>query len=78
MSNAICFTREELFGKTAKSLDWLRENYSHIWLNPNLNVDQKAGFLSACCDSRRCHLATLSLHERIHSIRVALIQEGME
>lgn len=53
------------------------ENYSHIWYHPDLTVDMKAGFLAACCDSRRCFLAQLGLHERVHTIRVALIEEGI-
>lgn len=52
-----------------KSLTWLRENYSHIWFHETMTRDQKAGFLAACCDSRRCYLTTLSLTERISSIK---------
>lgn len=52
-----------------KSLQWLQENYHHIWFSKDLNRDQKAGFLAACCDSRRCFLATLSLTDRIASIK---------
>lgn len=52
-----------------KSLTWLQENYHHIWSHETLTRDQKAGFLAACCDSRRCFLATLSLTDRIASIK---------
>ena len=48
-----------------KSLTWLQENYHHIWFNRDLTVQEKAGFLAACCDSRRCFLATYSLKDRI-------------
>lgn len=52
-----------------KSLTWLMENYHHIWFSKDLTKEQKAGFLAACCDSRRCYLATLSLKDRIASIQ---------
>lgn len=58
--------------KEAKSLLWLRENYSHIWSNEDLTIGQKAGFLAACCDSRRCYLSTYSLKERVELIMGAL------
>lgn len=71
------YDRTKMFRKAHVSVEWLRENYSHIWYHPDLTVDMKAGFLAACCDSRRCCLAQLSLHERVHTIRVALIEEGI-
>lgn len=52
-----------------KSLTWLMESYHHIWFSKDLTKEQKAGFLAACCDSRRCYLATLSLKDRIASIQ---------
>lgn len=52
-----------------KSLTWLMENYHHIWFSKDLTREQKAGFLAACCDSRRCYLGTYSLKDRIASIQ---------
>ena len=52
-----------------------RNNKSYY--NPDIGYRQKAGFLAACCDSRRCFLATLSLHERVTHIEHALIQMGI-
>lgn len=66
---------EALAAMRRASISWLRENYSHIWFNPRLTTDQKAGFLAACCDSRRCYLATLTLDERVEWIRVSITQE---
>lgn len=58
-----------------KSLAWLQENFHHIWFNTDLTAEERAGFLAACCDSRRCYLATLSLKDRVQVIREALPQE---
>lgn len=71
------FTRQELYDKAHASVAWLRDNYSHIWRHPDMSAHRKAGFLAACCDSRRCFLATLALPERIEYIYVALVQEGL-
>ena len=69
--------REAQYEKARASVAWLKENYSHIWFHPDIGYRQKAGFLAACCDSRRCFLATLSLHERVTHIEHALIQMGI-
>lgn len=58
-----------------KSLTWLRENYHHIWFHRQLSAQEKAGFLAACCDSRRCYLGSYSLPERVAVIRVALPED---
>jgi hypothetical protein len=71
------FSQDELNDKRRASINWLRENYSHIWRHPRLSAHRKAGFLAACCDSRRCYLATLDLPERVEHIYVALVQEGL-
>lgn len=70
--SAFDYGSEELPEIQERSVDWLRENYAHIWWSPALNRDQKAGFLAACCDSRRCYLATLSLADRVKAIGKAL------
>jgi len=58
------------FEKVKASVAWLQENYSHIWDNEALTVEERCGFLAACCDSRRCFLATLGLKDRIDAIRM--------
>lgn len=65
-------TLEMLAKKEESSLRWLRNNYAHIWLNDYMTVDAKAGFLAACCDTRRCFLATYSLVDRLSVIESAL------
>lgn len=58
--------------KAARSLEWLKDNHSHIWNNDDLTREERAGFLAACCDSRRCYLATFALPERVAMIYDAL------
>jgi hypothetical protein len=58
--------------KLKASVDWLKENYGHIWLNPDLTIPEKAGFLAAVCNPHRCYLMTLSLRERVSVIGWAL------
>jgi hypothetical protein len=68
---------QDMYEKAKVSVQWLKDNYSHIWWHPDIGYRQKAGFLAACCDSHRCYLATLNLSERIHYIEHALIQTGV-
>lgn len=63
------------YDKKMRSVNWLRDNYSHIWDNPRLNVDEKAGFLAASCHPTRCFLMTLDLPERLDIIRNAIIED---
>lgn len=63
--------------RTLASLTWLEQNYSHIWYNEELTLSMKAGFLAACCDSRRCCLGMLSLMERIDVIYSVLPRKGV-
>lgn len=60
------------------SVAWLKENYRHIWNNTDLNVSEKAGFLAACCDSRRCCLTTLDLRTRVTVILNGLVLDGKD
>jgi hypothetical protein len=71
------YTRDQLADKCQASIAWLRENFSHIWYHPDISAHRKTGFLAACCDSRRCFLATLALPERMQHIYVAIVQEGL-
>lgn len=54
--------------RAQRSVDWMRQNYQHIWCAENLDMYEKAGFLAATCNPHRCYLATLSLRERIDVI----------
>ncbi len=60
--------------KLDASMRWLIDNYGHIWWNKDLSVEEKAGFLAACCDPRRCYLATLSLKQRVDVIEKTLME----
>lgn len=60
--------------KLQHSMRWLIDNYGHIWWNKDLSVEHKAGFLAACCDPRRCYLATMGLKQRIDVIEKTLME----
>lgn len=55
----------ENLAKAQASVNWLKENFKHIWFNPNISVEAKAGFLAASCHPHRCYLMTLDLRDRI-------------
>lgn len=69
--------RAEDFGpRLEASLDWLRQNYRHIWYSPDMSLEQKTGFLAAVCHPTRCFLMTLSLKDRLIYIRRGLEEYG--
>jgi hypothetical protein len=59
--------------KLKASMDWLEENYGHIWYDTKLPTAAKAGFLAAVCHPHRCYLMTLSLHDRYEAIFRTLV-----